>query len=289
MNKLNSQILKIFFCLLLCTSSILEALASPIERRDASNSQNPDNGSKITVHTTIVGIILIIVGIIYCFYGRKHYRLTMFLLGYYIGALITWIILTNFEPQHYRAVVSTIILIISLVVGLIVGLLTMCCADLAIWALGGLGGYAFALFLLAFADNGIIHSHAVRAIFIVIFVVAGVILMMFFKNTVIILATAFIGAYSIMLGIDMFARTGFKESVRSFMDGQHDVVYHATTEVYLMLAALFILFVLGTIYQWNYHRHGHFGYHKNESAAPSTTGDTNNRWNEWRRKFGRRS
>ncbi|CAG8486346.1 6391_t:CDS:2 [Ambispora gerdemannii] len=261
-NKLNSEILKTFCYLMLCTSWILGAFASPLEKRDTSaGQQNQENVRKITAHTVILGIILIIVGVIYCFFGRRFYRLTMFLLGFYVGSLITWVILTNAEPNNgYGKAASVILLVVSLAVGLIIGLITMCCADLAVWILGGLAGYTVALFILALADNGIIHSKAGRIIFILIFIIAGFLLMFFFKNIMIILSTAFIGAYSIILGLDMFVRTGFKESVRLFMDGNHDIVYNATWKVYLMLAALLALFILGSIFQWSYHRDRHFGY-----------------------------
>jgi MFS family permease len=218
-------------------------------------------GSKLTVHAIISGIILIITGIIFCFFGRRYYRTVLFLVGFYIGAIITWIILTNREPSggFAGAASLTIILIVSLAVGFVVGLIFMCCSTIAVWFLGALAGYLFSLWILAWASDGLIHSKAGRIIFIIVLTLIGLLLAIFFKNTFIILGTAFIGAYAIILGIDLFARTGFALSVKAFMDGNHDTDYKVNTKVYLMLAGMIVLFILGSIFQYRYYRNHHFG------------------------------
>ncbi|KAG9306466.1 hypothetical protein G9A89_003576 [Geosiphon pyriformis] len=254
--------------------STISCWASPIEKRgvgsDASQ-QNSDNASKITVHSTILGILLIALGFVYCFFGRRFFRVTIFILGFYIGSIIAWVILTNAEPSKgYGKGAATILLVVSLVFGLLIGLLAVCCADFAVYMLGGLGGYVLAIFILAWGNDGIITSKAGRIIFILAFIIAGVILTMLFKNILIILSTSLIGAYSIILGIDIFARTGFKESVRHFMDGNHGIIYHASGKVYGLLVALLVLFIAGSVFQWRYHRGHDFGY-RNEAPATKNT------------------
>jgi len=135
----------------------------------------------------------------------------------------------------------------------------MCCSTVAIWFLGALTGYLFALWILAWADGGVIHSKAGRIIFIIILTLIGLLLAIFFKNIFIILGTAFIGAYAIILGIDLFARTGFALSLKAFMDGNHDTDYKVNTKIYLMLAGMVALFILGSIFQYRYYRNHHFG------------------------------
>jgi hypothetical protein len=154
---------------------------------------------------------------------------------------------------------NVIILVVSLAVGFVVGLIFMCCGTIAVWFLGALTGYLFALWILAFADGGVIHSKAGRIVFITVLTLIGLLLAIFFKNLFIILGTAFIGAYAIILGIDLFARTGFAQSIKAFMDGKHDTEYKVNTKVYIMLAGLFGLFVIGSIFQYRYYRNHHFG------------------------------
>ena len=43
--------------------------------------------NQITAQTAVAGVLLIVTGFIYCFFGRKVYRLTLFILGAYIGGM----------------------------------------------------------------------------------------------------------------------------------------------------------------------------------------------------------
>jgi len=244
-----------FTLILTCLLGILFPLSV-----NAQNMGAGDPNAKLTPHEIVAGIILIVTGLIFCFFGRRVYRLTLFLIGFYIGTIIAWIALTNGEPTGgFKGTASqTIILIVSLAIGFIVGLIFMCCSSVAIWLLGALAGYAFALFILAWRSDGLIQSKAGRIIFIIVLTILGLLLACFFKNTLIILGTAFIGAYAIILGIDLFAKTGFSQSVGAFMDGNHNTTYTTNTKVYLMLAGMIGFFIVGSIFQFRYHKN-HFG------------------------------
>ncbi|CAG8564593.1 20577_t:CDS:2 [Cetraspora pellucida] len=210
------------------------------------------SSGELTPHEIVVGIILIVTGCIYCFFGRRVYYLTLFLIGFYIGAIAMWMALTNNEPPNgfSGANSPTIILLVSLAAGLFLGLLFICCAEIAIWLLGALAGYLFALFILAWAPGGVIHSSTGRIIFIVVCVLIGLLLTCFFIDTIIIVATAFIGAYAIILGVDMFVRTGFSQSVVSFLNGNLDIPpYDTNTKIYIMLGAMVVLFIIGAFFQ----------------------------------------
>lgn len=179
-------------------------------------------------------------------------------------------ILTNFEPENgYGGSASpTIILIGSLAIGFVAGLLFACCASVAIWLLGALAGYSLAIFILSLTSNGLIQSNTGRIIFIVIFVLVGLLLTFFFENEVIIFGTAFIGSYAIFIGIDMFACTGFANSIRSFLDGNHNIVYNADVKVYLMIAGMIVLFIIGAVFQYKYHRNSSFHGGRQSSIRP---------------------
>ncbi|GES78936.1 hypothetical protein GLOIN_2v1616024 [Rhizophagus clarus] len=202
----------------------------------AQNNNDPtlgignQNGS-LTPHQIVTGVILIVTGIIFCFFGRRVYKLTLFLIGFYIGTIIAWIVISN-AGGFKSAAGETILLIVSLAIGFVVGSIFMCCSSVAIWLLGALAGYAFALFILAWRSDGLIHSNA---------------------------GTAFIGAYAIILGIDLFVRTGFAQSVRAFLDRNDDTPYATNTKVYLMLAGMLGFFIVGSLFQFSYHRNIQFG------------------------------
>lgn len=210
--------------------------------------------------SVVVGVILLVIGFLYCFFGRKLYNLTLFILGSIIGSYIAFVVLNRAEPPSgYTSEPSTntlIILLVALAVGFIVGILLICCSTVAIWLLGLVAGMALANFILALGDGGLIKNDAGRIVFIVIFAILGLILACIFEEVIIILGTAFIGAYAIILGIDMFANTGFRLSVRAFLDG---TPYSTSRDIYLMLGGLIGLFIVGSFVQYRFHRGHAFG------------------------------
>ncbi|CAJ0829826.1 6616_t:CDS:2 [Entrophospora sp. SA101] len=180
----------------------------------------------------VVGVILLVIGFCYCFFGRKLYNLTLFILGSIIGSYVAFLILVRAEPPSgYTSEPSTntlIILLVSLAIGFIVGMLLICCAS----------------------------NDIARIVFIVAFAITGLILACIFEDVIIILGTSFIGAYAMILGVDMFANTGFRLSVRAFLDG---TPYTTSRDVYLMLGGLIALFIAGSLIQYKFHRNHHFG------------------------------
>ncbi|RIB22729.1 hypothetical protein C2G38_2033366 [Gigaspora rosea] len=216
---------------------------------DTINQYTQTASGPLTAHAIVVGVILIGTGIIYCFFGKRVYRLTLFLIGFYIGAAATWLAFTNTAPSQGIGGTSnpTVILLVSLAAGLILGLLFICIAEVAIWLLGALAGYLFAMYILSFASNGVIQTKEGRIIFILVCTIVGLLLTCCFFDTIIIVATAFIGAYAIILGVDMFARTGFSQSVFSFLNGNGQ--YETNTKIYIMLGALVVTFIIGVLFQ----------------------------------------
>lgn len=67
-----NNVLKIFICML--------ALFASITYADDNNSEQ-----SVTLQSAITGIVLIVTGVVFCFFGRKVYRLTLFLIGFYVG------------------------------------------------------------------------------------------------------------------------------------------------------------------------------------------------------------
>ncbi|KAG9286697.1 hypothetical protein G9A89_012247 [Geosiphon pyriformis] len=294
--SINSQLPMLIAYFLLCL--LVSTFAMPLSKRDEpGNPTNPSNDAdinysgskdnstgKITTQDTIFGIVLISLGIIYCFFGRKFYSVTFFLVGFYVGGLISLVILSNAEPadKGYGKASDAIYIVVPLLAGLLFGSLFAFFSEVAIWALGALGGYVLAVFILSLSENGLIASKIGRIVFILAIVIISVSLSIFFQNIIIILGTSLIGSYSIIAGIDLFAKTGFLDAIRSFMDGNHHIIYNSTVKIHLMLVGVVGLFILGSIIQWRYHR-GPFGDKKKVSPDYSTPAPAPKK--DWKKSF----
>src|SRR5687768_11733625 len=74
-----------FLLSLICLVGILFQLNINAQAKDPTLGISDSNGN-LTPQLIIAGILLIITGIIFCFFGRRIYRLTLFMIGFYIGS-----------------------------------------------------------------------------------------------------------------------------------------------------------------------------------------------------------
>jgi len=241
------QILPLLFVLTLLTTS----LASPIalQERGDDDVPNPQSGpfntSPLTWQPIVLGVVSILTGIYFCFLGYRFFRLTMFIVGFWFFGNVAYIILS-----HAGVADNTILLIVSIVIGLLLGLLLALCYQVGIYLLGALAGYTLALWILSFKAGGLIPSRAGQIIFIVVLAIIGLVLSIFFERFVLIIATSFLGAFLIIFGIDIFVRTGYANVVDGLLNGTFSTIQNETWQVYLMLAATFVLFLIGVAVQY---------------------------------------
>jgi hypothetical protein len=175
----------------------------------------------VTIHdvntqSVILSVILFLTGGYLCFAGGIYQRLTIFTVGFYAGSNLTYVILLNAKIDRDMNA-DTLFLVVTIMVGILTGRMLLCCFFLAVYLVGVLMGYFSALWLLSWVTNGLIQSNWGRAILIIVFAVVGMVLAAFFERLLMIMATAFIGAFAIFIGLDVYLMTGFAESVMNFL------------------------------------------------------------------------
>jgi hypothetical protein len=179
---------------------------------------------------------------------------TIFVVGFYWGANIAYIILSNAKAD-YGENTATILLVVSVVVGLLVGGLLCCCFFLAVYLLGGFFGFIIAMWILSWSTNGLIQTNWGRAILIVCLVIAGMVLIAFLEKPVFIIGTAFIGSFVIFLGVDIYVKSGLLEMVDQMIHARSlNMLVTATPQLRGLLGGIAGLTVVGSLIQWCLHR-----------------------------------
>ncbi|KAF9988625.1 hypothetical protein BGZ75_009049 [Mortierella antarctica] len=179
----------------------------------------------------------------------------MFLAGFIAGCVIIYSILTNVEPAEGWARRQIIYVFSCIGGGLVLGFVCWLLHRFTIWILGGVTGLAIALYILAWRNEGLIRSKGGRVGLLVGASCLGLIVALFMGRRVLIPATAIVGAYITVIGIDLFARTGFSESIKRFFTTDSNVNYTLTTNLYIMLGCVAGLILLGLIFQTLSWRH----------------------------------
>lgn len=245
--SLNLSTLTRWITLLIIVCSLVDASPIGFVARDTGDSVTPLNGPfNVSIHGYIVGIVAILTGIYFCFFGYRFFKITMFLAGFWLFSNLTYIGMARLGAS------DTLTLIIAIIVGLLGGGLFACCWYFGLYILAALAGYVLALWILALKIGGLIEGNVGRAVFIAVLVVAAVILMWVFERLAVVLATSLVGAFLIMFGIDVFAHTGFAVAVQSFLDGGK-FPDNVDTKIYIMLVSTLVLAIIGILIQYRLH------------------------------------
>lgn len=154
---------------------------------------------------TIFAIIMIAAGFFFTFFGYRLLIVTLFLLGFLLGIVGTSIIAYGMfvkadSPTYY----GWIVLGVGAVIGLVIGFLLARFRKVGVFFIGAWGGVMLALVL----NNILLYRAESEALFWVSLVAGGLImgvLSYFIFVYVAILGTSFLGAYSLIRGVSMFA------------------------------------------------------------------------------------
>ncbi|KAF9213081.1 hypothetical protein BGZ59_005965 [Podila verticillata] len=114
--------------------------------------------------------------------------------------------------------------------GILGGLLLICCSRLGVAVLGALALYSLGLWILGWQSGGVITSRVGRGILLGVLAVVGFFIGLCRERETVIVGSALVGAYSFVVGVDMFAHTGFVNQADSFINSKNTVDIRATPE-----------------------------------------------------------
>lgn len=160
------------------------------------------------------GVCVILGGVI-CFFGYRLFKFIMFLAGFIFGFFLTYILCHAYLTEQLSGDLykykDQLFLGIAAGVGLIAGLLTLCLYYVGLFILGASMGWFLGMALLPLMQQ---HSeylsdhHWLPYLICAVFAIAGGIFILIVQRVLIILSTAFIGAFLTVNGLDYFLENG---------------------------------------------------------------------------------
>ncbi|KAG0336542.1 hypothetical protein BG004_008003 [Podila humilis] len=207
-----------------------------------------DGPYNISVQAGIAGAIFIVAGVLLGFFGYGLFRPTMFLIGFYFFGNISYMGMSNGGVKN-----TNMLLIISLVVGILGGVLLVCCSRLGVAVLGALALFSLGLWIQGWKAGGLLTSSTHRAILLGVLAALGFIIGFVREREMVIIGSALVGAYSTVIGIDMFAHTGFANQADSFINSKNTIDERVSSldwKQYALLGGYIVLAILGAIIQF---------------------------------------
>lgn len=201
---------------------------------------------------TIAAILALVVGSVVCFFGYRLLRLTLFLSGFMVAGLIAAIIVEfAFASFSWMPTASWIAFVLAGVGG---GLLAVFAFTLGVFLVGVLAGIMVAFLLQVSFAYAFIPSHPgiMFVIFVAVFGLIGGVLTWKLEKPLLMMATSFIGATSMIWGIGYFAgKYPNAADMEQFRDRSgREWIYNIPGAWWAYLTATLLLFVLGIWVQW---------------------------------------
>ncbi|GLV37223.1 hypothetical protein CBL_01947 [Carabus blaptoides fortunei] len=230
---------------------------------DPLNLAESCDGPTTIVSKVLCGV-LVFLGIFTCYFGHRFFKTEMFLVGFLVGGLVTFLILSMFAKLSLRDIT-----IISLVIGCIFGLIW-----LAFWWYYGIPvlstllslivlGFLFAsiIFYAGLGDITIVRNNITYWGFFTSIVLLTITVLTGFMHKANILACATVGSYAFIIPIDHYYGTNMKyifintvrrATVENFEAAIIDPPYQFKD---LLLTLLWLtLAISGVVHQWRQQR-----------------------------------
>lgn len=155
----------------------------------------------------IFASLIIAFGLFNCILGCKLAKYTTFLLILFGVVVLSFFLFQFILPSGCAEWVIWVILVVGVIVGCAIGVLVFKYHDKFMsFLVGGLAGFLLGEFLFNLFGNLInANSTLINILFIIISIIVAILLAFWLKDIIIILATSFIGAYSLIRGISIFA------------------------------------------------------------------------------------
>ncbi|KAI9340676.1 hypothetical protein DFJ73DRAFT_797796 [Zopfochytrium polystomum] len=174
----------------------------------------------LTVAACFSGLILIAAGFVFGFIGKRAFVSTIFLSGVFSFGIVLTVCL-DITQQRWRSFgpnADWIYLLLVTPFAVLGGFVHLRVTQLGVVAIGGLLGLTWIVAVL-FTGLGASLDANGHTVLLIVVTAAGCAAIFFMEHLVTILGTANAGAFSVAVGVDMFARTGFVETVKMCLVG----------------------------------------------------------------------
>ncbi|CEG65730.1 hypothetical protein RMATCC62417_02451 [Rhizopus microsporus] len=238
-------------------------LAPDINTRYHKTTSDTHIALKFPIQVITAAVLFMVVGVYFMAAGFPLFTVTMGMVGFVLGASVTWISLRTAEPVHGYPMASTVYLCACVGAGLFFGLATSYFWKLSLYLLCCVTGYMFSLFVWCWRDDFIIRytltRHLVSLSITLVFTLSVVVI----EFIAVIVSMSFIGAYLFVLGLDVFVQTGFSKGIEDILTFRpyYKTTYHIDLRVYGMLCSVLGLWIIASVWQMCFNRGKRFGLH----------------------------
>ncbi|KAI9244331.1 hypothetical protein EDC94DRAFT_638038 [Helicostylum pulchrum] len=176
---------------------------------------------------------------------------------------MTWIALANLRPDAGYPSEPMLMIVVPVCVGLVGAGAFYFLWSIALYLVCAFGGFIFAIFVLSWRADLVIHHPIGRPCFLGGMALLTGIVTFFSLRPMLFFATSFVGAYIFMFGVDCLSRSGLIAGPQVLLNRNpsHNIEYAMNKIVYVMLAMIIVMFLISMGWQMLFNAAHHLGMH----------------------------
>jgi len=198
----------------------------------------------------IISIFLLVVGVILCFFGKKIFKIFLFVIGFAALSAATYYVLLVIDHKHQSLDLSKAETIaIPLAAGLVGGIVVLAVVQIGFFLAGASVGAVISFLLFAVVGNNFgDHAFVIRLVILGVFAVVCGGVVVWQEKKLIIVISAIGGSYAIFAGVDHWVKSGYVDAVHGIFED--DILPDYNTSLSIMLAGTVATAFFGILVQF---------------------------------------
>lgn len=205
--------------------------------------------TRLTITSGLIGGVLIAVGLLLCFAGKRFFKVFLAIVGFATGAIIGFTAMGWIQDLMTIPNGDMVTYVVAGVLGLLLAAACMLMWKIGVYVGAGLGGYALMSYILGLRIGGLIENGIGRVAALLLGAGVGVITAMFLEDLAIAVASSMAGALGAVCGLDCFLNTGFRAQIYDQAIRRAFALPEAQSSMYFMYAGVAGLTILGIVVQ----------------------------------------
>lgn len=204
-------------------------------------------------------VIMVVLGILLCFFGKKYIEPTILVLCGIIGCYVLTALILSIFPDFITSELGLFFcLLVCFILGLVIGYFTKEDVRFYVILCGAFLGYSVATFFYQIVQTYVNWDPQILYYVVLgICVIIGGVIGWFFSESILILSLSVFGGYLVMRGVSLVAGNYLDESMTiDLIKAQEweQLAELRTAWVYAYLGSWLVLAIAGTIIQCRYYR-----------------------------------
>ncbi|KAI8842735.1 hypothetical protein BJ741DRAFT_591734 [Chytriomyces cf. hyalinus JEL632] len=210
---------------------------------------------QLTPVTGVVAGVLILLGLALVFAGNQVFKPILFASGFITFFLLGLTVVTAIDASREPKLEVWVYFLVCGIAGILGGFLFTALWKFGLFFIGAALGFCLAA-LIAIALQNVWTNTTTKYIFFGIMAIIGGIAILFREKELLVLATSFIGSYTVFIGLDVFVRVGFASGAIGLAKGNVADFVKNNNWIYMLIGCV-VLALLGIAVQFrNIRAHG---------------------------------